>query len=181
MSRWNRVYNLTAVRDPQAMLAAHLLDSLAAAPWLTGPRLLDIGSGAGLPGIPLAIARPELHFTLLDSSAKRTRFMQQMIAELGLNNVTLAHTRVEDFSVLEPGFACAVSRAFAALPVLVEPAARLLAPHGRLLAYKGVYPAAELEALPDGDGGGLRLVEVVRLTVPGLAAERHLVHLQKVR
>ncbi len=172
LERWNRAYNLTAVREPEAMVVRHLLDSLSILPWLEGPRILDVGSGAGLPGIPLAIARPELEFCLLDSNGKRTRFLNQAVAELRLTNVGVARSRVEDY---QPAtlFNSVVSRAFATLVDLVADAGRLCAPEGRLLAMKGIYPDDELARLPT----GYRVVGVYSLRVPYLDAERHLVHL----
>lgn len=172
LERWNRAYNLTAVREPEAMVVRHLLDSLSILPWLEGPRVLDVGSGAGLPGIPLAIARPEMEFCLLDSNGKRTRFLNQAVAELRLTNVGVVRGRVEDY---QPAtlFNSVVSRAFATLVDLVADAGRLCAPEGRLLAMKGIYPDDELVRLPT----GYRVVGVYSLRVPHLDAERHLVHL----
>ena len=172
LERWNRAYNLTAVRDPDAMVVRHLLDSLSILPWIEGPRVLDVGSGAGLPGIPLAIARPALTFCLLDSNGKRTRFLNQAAAELQLPNVHVLRARVEDY---HPNslFNSVVSRAFATLADLLANAGRLCAPDGRLLAMKGVFPDDELARLPP----GYALVGVYPLHVPHLEAERCLVHL----
>jgi 16S rRNA (guanine527-N7)-methyltransferase len=172
LERWNRAYNLTAVRDPEAMVVRHLLDSLSILPWLEGPRVLDVGSGAGLPGIPLAIARPEYGFCLLDSNGKRTRFLTQATAELQLANVSVVRSRVEDYRPTAL-FNSVVSRAFATLADLVADAGRLCAPEGRLLAMKGVFPDDELARLPP----AYRVVGVYPLRVPHLDAERHLVHL----
>lgn len=172
LERWNRAYNLTAVREPEAMVVRHLLDSLSILPWLAGPRVLDVGSGAGLPGIPLAIARPEYTFCLLDSNGKRTRFLTQAAAELQLANVSVVRSRVEDYRPAAL-FNSVVSRAFATLADLVADAGRLCAPEGRLLAMKGVFPDDELARLPP----AYRLVGVYPLQVPHLDAERHLVHL----
>ncbi len=167
--RWNRVYNLTAVRDPDEMVTRHLLDALAVAPWLEGSRLLDVGTGAGLPGIVLAIARPELEVVLLDSSAKRTRFCVHAAGALALANVQVVTARVEAHR--DPAaFPCIVSRAVAPLAELLAACRHLLADGGVVLAMKGRDPAAEIAAL-----GGAGLAEVVVLEVPGLAAERHLV------
>ena len=175
LARWNRAYNLTAVREPEAMVVRHLLDSLSILPWLDGPRVLDVGSGADLPGIPLAIARPEMEFCLLDSNGKRTRFLTQAVAELCLANVGVVRGRVEDY---QPAtlFNSVVSRAFATLVDLVADAGRLCAPEGRLLAMKGIYPDDELARLPT----GYRVIGVYPLQVPDLDAERHLVHLAPV-
>jgi len=172
LERWNRAYNLTAVRDPEAMVVRHVLDSLSILPWLRGPRVLDVGSGAGLPGIPLAIARPEHEFCLLDSNGKRTRFLIQVAAELRLSNAGVVRGRVEDYRPKAP-FDSVVSRAFATLAALVADAGRLCAPGGRLLAMKGVFPDDELARLPS----GYSVVGVYPLRVPSLDAERHLVHL----
>jgi 16S rRNA (guanine527-N7)-methyltransferase len=172
LERWNRAYNLTAVRDPEAMVVRHVLDSLSILPWVEGPRVLDVGSGAGLPGIPLAIARPEYEFSLLDSNGKRTRFLTQVAAELRLNNVSVVRGRVEDYRP-ETLFNSIVSRAFATLADMVTDAGRLCAPAGRLLAMKGVFPDDELARLPP----GYVVVGVYPLRVPSLDAERHLVHL----
>jgi 16S rRNA (guanine527-N7)-methyltransferase len=175
LERWNRAYNLTAVRDPEAMVVRHVLDSLSILPWVEGPRVLDVGSGAGLPGIPLAIARPEYEFSLLDSNGKRTRFLTQVAAELRLNNVSVVRGRVEDYRP-ETLFNSIVSRAFATLADMVTDAGRLCAPAGRLLAMKGVFPDDELARLPP----GYVVVGVYPLRVPSLDAERHLVHLAPV-
>ena len=172
LERWNRAYNLTAVREPEAMVVRHLLDSLSILPWLEGPRVLDVGSGAGLPGIPLAIARPECQFCLLDSNGKRTRFLTQVTAELHLPNVGVVRSRVEDYRPATL-FNSVVSRAFATLAELVVDAGRLCAPTGRLLAMKGVFPDDELARLPS----AYQVVGVYPLRVPHLDAERHLVHL----
>ncbi len=172
LERWNRAYNLTAVRDPAAMVVRHLLDSLSILPWLQGPKVLDVGSGAGLPGLPLAIARPDCAFCLLDSNGKRTRFLIQAVAELQLPNVSVVRSRVEDY---QPAtlFNSVVSRAFATLADMAANAGRLCAPDGRLLAMKGVFPDDELARLPP----GYVVVGVYPLHVPHLEAERHLVHL----
>jgi len=172
LERWNRAYNLTAVRDPDAMVIRHLLDSLSILPWIDGPRVLDVGSGAGLPGIPLAVARPGLEFCLLDSNGKRTRFLTQVVAELQMKNVEVVRSRVEDYQPA-PLFNSVVSRAFATLADLWASAGRLCAPTGRLLAMKGVFPDDELARLPP----GYVLAGVYPLHVPNLEAERCLVHL----
>lgn len=172
LERWNRAYNLTAVRDPEAMVIRHLLDSLSILPWVEGPRVLDVGSGAGLPGIPLAVARPNCQFCLLDSNGKRTRFLTQVAAELQLTHVDVVRGRVEDYRPVVL-FNSVVSRAFATLADMVADAGRLCVPDGRLLAMKGVFPDDELARLPP----GYVVVGVYPLRVPNLEAERTLVHL----
>ena len=170
LEKWNRVYNLTAIRDRARMITHHLLDSLAVLPYVSGPRVLDVGSGAGLPGIPLAVANPELEVTLLDSNHKKVAFMRQAIGELGLRNAAVVADRVESWPT-EARFDTIVSRAFAELGEFVTPCARLLAPGGVFVAMKGVHPHEEIERLP----AGFRVERVIRLEVPGLDAERHLV------
>ncbi len=170
LMNWNRVYNLTSVRKPTEIVTRHILDSLSIIPHLRGRRVLDIGTGAGLPGIPLAVACPEREFYLLDSSSKKLRFVQQTLATLGLNNVVLEHTRVENY---RPGerFDTVICRAFSDLHDLYGHAARLCTPGGRILAMKGVYPMAEIECLEDKSV----IHDVLTIHVPGLDAERHLV------
>jgi 16S rRNA (guanine527-N7)-methyltransferase len=170
LQKWNRAYNLTAVRDPAAMVTRHLLDSLAVAPYVRGPRVLDIGTGPGLPGIPLAIALPRLEFVLLDSNGKKIRFLRQAAAELGLGNVRIEHTRVEQFRPREK-FDTLVSRAFASIAAMLAASAHLCRDTGRFLAMKGVYPEAELADIPP----AFRVEAVERLTVPGLDEQRHVV------
>jgi 16S rRNA (guanine527-N7)-methyltransferase len=170
LEKWNRVYNLTAIRDRAQMLTHHLLDSLAVVPHMRGPRVLDVGSGGGLPGIPIAIARPELSVTLLDSNHKKTAFLNQAVAELGLANVSVVAARAESWETAQR-FDTIVSRAFADLGEFVSVAGRLLAADGVLAAMKGVHPFEEIERLP----AGVAVREVLRLQVPGLDAERHLV------
>ena len=171
LARWNRVYNLTAVRDPHEMVIRHLLDSLAVLPWVRGPRILDVGTGAGLPGIPLAIALPGAEVSLLDRSAKKTRFLTQVLAELELTNAAVVRCRVEDY---HPGqlFDTVISRAFAALETFVAAAARLCRPGGRLLAMKG--PLAERETV----AGGHRIVAIHPVAVPGLTGTRCVVEIE---
>jgi len=171
LSRWNRAYNLTAVRDPVKMVPRHLLDSLAVLPYLQGQHCLDVGSGAGLPGLVLAVARPELSWVLLDSSAKKCRFLTHTRIALALPNVRVERSRVEDF---HPGtrFSTIISRALSNLAKFVAGAEGLLAPGGRLLAMKGRDPEHELSAL----GRYAEQAEVVPVRLPGLEdGYRHLV------
>jgi 16S rRNA (guanine527-N7)-methyltransferase len=171
--KWNRVYNLTSVRKPDDIIVRHILDSLVVVPHLHGRRVLDVGTGAGLPGIPLSLACPDMEFVLLDSNNKKIRFVRQAIADLGLGNVTVEQTRVEDYRPSQP-FDVVVSRAYSSLAEMHAQVERLLAPGGRLLAMKGVYPLAEMAALKEA-----RLpVEIIPLAVPGLDAERNLVILK---
>ncbi len=169
LAKWNRVYNLTAIRAPERMLTHHLLDSLAILPHIgTGP-LLDVGSGGGLPGIPLAIARPDLEVTLLDASQKKCGFMRQAALQLNLPRARVVHARVEAF-VWAGGFPRIVSRAFSDLREFVALTRRLLAPGGEWLAMKGLYPHEEVGQLQ-----GARVRSDVCLHVPGLEADRHLI------
>ena len=175
LDKWNRVYNLTAVRETERMVSHHLLDSLAAVPYFTGQTVLDVGSGGGFPGIPLAIARPELQVTLIDSIAKKTAFLLQAKAELGLVNLHVVTSRVEDYRP-ESGFDVITSRAFSDLRAFVALTRPLLNPGGRWLAMKGLMPHEEIASLP-------LLVKVSAnhaLHVPGLDASRHLIVLEPV-
>lgn len=171
--KWNRVYNLTSVRKPDDIIVRHILDSLVVVPYLEAQRVLDVGTGAGLPGIPLSLACPDTQFVLLDSNNKKVRFVRQAVAELGLDNVTVEQTRVEDYRPGQP-FDAVVSRAYSSLAEMHAQVERLLAPGGRLLAMKGVYPLAEMDALKE---AGLAS-EIIPLRVPGLDAERNLVILK---
>jgi 16S rRNA (guanine527-N7)-methyltransferase len=173
VQKWNRVYNLTAVREPARMLSQHLFDSLAIVPHLSGSSLLDVGSGAGLPGIPVAIARPRLTVTLLESNHKKAAFLKQAAIELRLDNVTVACERAEAWETARR-FDLVVSRALADLSEFVRLAGRLVAPGGALAAMKGVYPYDELAQLP----AGWSLKEAVALRVPGLRAARHWLRLE---
>jgi 16S rRNA (guanine527-N7)-methyltransferase len=175
LEKWNKVHNLTAVREPEMMVSQHLLDSLAVLPAVAARKtLLDVGSGGGLPGIPLALARADLAVTLLDSNHKKVAFLRQAKAELGLANVEVVCERVEAWRPADR-FGAVVSRAFADLGEFAALAGHLVAPGGALLAMKGIYPYEELARLP----ADFRLHEVWPLKVPQLAAERHLVILQK--
>jgi len=170
--KWNRAYNLTAVREPAEMVSRQLLDSLSILPWLQGPRVLDVGTGAGLPGIPLAIARPELNFTLLDSNGKKVRFVRQAILELGLRNISAEQQRVEQFHPPAP-FDTITSRAFAELKDFVSLTAPLLAPGGQWLAMKAALAGEESRALPAGLS-----TELLQLNVPGETASRQAVRIR---
>lgn len=174
VAKWNRVHNLTAVREARQMVVLHVLDSLSLLPYLDAARsLLDVGTGAGFPGVPIAIARPDLHVTLLDSSRKKCAFLEQAKVELGLDNVTVACERVETWRP-EQRYDAVVSRAFAELFDFVTQSRHLVAPGGRLLAMKGVYPFEEIARVPDSH----RVARVVELSVPSLEAKRHLVLLE---
>jgi len=174
LAKWNRTYNLTAIRDPLKMVSHHVLDSLAVAPHLPlrdeADALADVGSGGGLPGIPLAIARPGWHVTLNDSNQKKATFLRQAAIELALRNVTVQTGRVEQWRPAKL-FAVVISRGFAELADFVTACRHLVAPGGTLAAMKGVYPREELARVPAAAGCG----DVLRLRVPLLAAERHLV------
>ena len=170
LDKWNKAYNLTSVRDPQQMLVRHILDSIVVAPHLKGERFIDVGTGPGLPGIPLAIVLPQAHFTLLDSLGKRVRFLRQVQHELGLSNITPVQSRVEAFPS-EPPFDGVISRAFASLQDMVNWCHHLPSEQGQFYALKGVRPDDEIASLP----AGFRLVAVEALQVPELDGERHLV------
>lgn len=167
--KWNRVYNLTAIRDPAQMVSRQLLDSLSVLPYLKGPRVLDVGTGAGLPGVPLAVARPNWRFTLLDSNGKKVRFVNQVRADLSLKNLVVAQQRVERFRDPD-GFDTVTSRAFAKLPDMLACTQHLLAPDGRWVAMKGPGEEAERKDLPADIS-----IEVIPLHVPDLAGERRAV------
>ncbi len=173
IAKWNRVYNLTAIEDLGRMVSHHLLDSLAVLPHVDAQRLLDVGSGAGLPGIPLALARPSLEVTLLEASQKKAAFLQQAAIELELANVRVVHARAEDWRP-QARFPRIIARAVAALGEFVTRTGHLLEPGGRWLAMKGAYPQGEIARL-----AGARVLQVVPLRVPGLAAERHLVVVER--
>jgi 16S rRNA (guanine527-N7)-methyltransferase len=171
LEKWNRVVNLTAIRDPIEMIAQHLFDSLTLVPHLVGrANLADVGSGAGLPGIPLALARPDMRVTLIESNQKKAAFLRQAKIELGLDNVEVQAVRAEMFKP-ETLFEVVVSRAFAELDEFVRLSGHLLAPRGVILAMKGLYPYEELTRLPS----NCSVREVIPLEVPQLEATRHLV------
>lgn len=171
IEKWNKTYNLTAIRSHEQILRLHLLDSLAIVPYLQGARIADIATGAGLPGIPLAIYKPDYQFMLLDSNAKKTRFVQQAVLELQLNNVEVRHCRVEDYA---PAllFDTVVCRAFTSLRNMIDSCAHLLANNGCLLAMKGRVPEVELQSISQPHA-------IIPINVPGVAAERCLIQIQK--
>ncbi len=167
LQKWNKVYNLTAVRDPLEMVTLHLLDSLSVLPHINSKNLLDVGSGGGLPGIVLAICNPELQVTTIDTVQKKVIFMRQVKGELGLDNLSPIHARVENFQPNEP-FEIVISRAFSEIGLFIELTQHLIVENGRWLAMKGVMPATEL------DGLAVQPANIMPLKVAGLDAERHL-------
>jgi len=177
LDKWNKAFNLTSVRDPKEMISRHILDSLAILPYLEGNSLLDVGTGAGLPGIPVAIIRPEMEVSLLDSNSKKTRFLQQVKAELGLENVTVIHSRVEQADL--PKFNLVTARAFSTIDDIIDLAGRHCDDAGCLVLMKGVYPEEELQAVTGVDTGDFSLQDIKSLDVPGCDGQRHLVRLTK--
>jgi 16S rRNA (guanine527-N7)-methyltransferase len=175
MQTWNRVFNLTTITQPQEMVYLHIIDSLSILPYLHGKRCLDVGTGAGLPGIPLALANPEIEWVLLDKNNKKTRFLTQTIAELGLQaQVQAAHSRGEDFH--PPScFDSIISRAFGTIQLFAETTGHLLCPSGKLIAMKGRYPQDEMHDLPH----PFVVENVIRLEIKGLNVERHIIQLIK--
>lgn len=172
LAKWNAAYNLTAVRDPEQMVVKHVLDSLSILPHVPEGTLIDVGTGGGLPGFVLAVAKPGLRVTLLDSNGKKVRFLRQAIAELGVANASAVQSRVEAF---EERFDVVTSRAFATLADMVNGSGQLLAEQGEFLAMKGVRPDGEIAALPD----GFVVRDVLALRVPFLDEERHLVRIAR--
>lgn len=171
IEKWNRTYNLTSIRNRENMVRLHILDSLAILPWLQGPGVIDIGTGAGLPGIPLAIFASEFNFVLLDGNAKKTRFVQQVVLETGLKNVTVCHSRVEDYQPEIP-FNTITTRAFSDLYKMLDLSRHLLAEKGILLAMKGRRPEQELQkiSLP---------YSIFAIKVPGVEVGRCLIQVEK--
>jgi 16S rRNA (guanine527-N7)-methyltransferase len=174
MHKWNKAYNLTSVRDPQQMIIKHIVDSIVVAPFLDKNQYIDVGTGPGLPGIPLAIMCPDKHFILLDSLGKRVRFMKQVAYELKIDNIQPIQSRVEDF-VPETKIDGVLSRAFASLKDMLHWCQHLVDSHGVFLALKGQLPSDELKVLP----AEFYLQETIKLDVPGLEGERHIVKIKK--
>ncbi len=174
MGRWNRVFNLTAIRDPEEMVTRHVLDSLAVLPHLPAGTVVDVGSGAGLPGIPLALVEPKRRLTLLDRSHKRIDFLTEVTAQLGLPDVALVCQRVEDYKPAAP-YNVVIARAFASLHDIVTATDHLLAPNGVVVAMKGAFPTEEVAAI----SAPYRVAAAHVLHVPGLEAKRHLVVLAR--
>ncbi|WP_404397846.1 16S rRNA (guanine(527)-N(7))-methyltransferase RsmG [Idiomarina loihiensis] len=174
LDKWNKAYNLTSVRNPKDMLTRHIMDSLAVRKYLHGQRFIDVGTGPGLPGLPLAIAEPDKEFVLLDSLGKRIRFIRQVCHELKLNNVTAVQARVEDYQD-EKQFDGVISRAFASLNDMLSWCEHLPAENGRFYALKGLYPQDELEQLPE----QYKIESIDQINVPGIDESRHIVIISK--
>ena len=168
LQKWNKVYNLTAVRDPLEMVTLHLLDSLSVLPYVNANNLLDVGSGGGLPGIVLAICKPDIQVTTIDTVQKKAIFMRQVKGELGLSNLTVVHARVESYQPAEK-FEAIISRAFSEIALFIKLTQHLLAENGQWLAMKGQLPQQEIKDL------GLKINQIIPLKVAGLDAERHLI------
>jgi len=171
IEKWNKAYNLTAIRKRDEILHLHILDSLAILPFITGQKIIDVGTGAGLPGIPLAILMPEVQFTLVDSNSKKTRFVQQAIMELQIKNITVIHARIENLGY-EGQYDAVLSRAFASLKDIMKLTEYLLQAEGVLIAMKGQEPESELKEID-------RTYSVHPITVPGVDAERCVVRINK--
>jgi 16S rRNA (guanine527-N7)-methyltransferase len=172
LQKWNKAYNLTAIRDPEQMINLHLLDSLATLPFIEGNDVIDVGTGPGLPGMVLAICLPEKNFTLLDSNGKKTRFLTQVKMELGITNVTVLNERVEKHA-LQGHYDHVISRAFASLTDMINWTLPLPNEKGNFLAMKGVYPESEIQQLPE----GVEIQDIFPLKVTNVEAERHLVRM----
>jgi 16S rRNA (guanine527-N7)-methyltransferase len=170
LHKWNRAYNLTAVREPREMLTRHVFDSLTVLPFVSGQRIADMGTGAGLPGLLLALCYPDKHFTLVDSNGKKSRFVSHVVGQLQLPNIDVVQARVESLEISQP-FDTIVCRAFMSLHDFAVGCGRLLAASGRLVAMKGRHPTNELAAIP----AGWRVEQCVPAAVPGLAGERHII------
>lgn len=175
LNKWNQAYNLTSVRDPKEMISKHLLDSLALIPWITGDRIIDVGTGAGLPGIPLAICMPEKQFVLLDSDGKKTRFLTQVVFQLGLSNVKIEQARVEEY-VPEVLLDVVLTRAFSDLQEMLQKTRHLCSNNGLFLAMKGQKPENEIREI----GEEFKIQKIMPLTIPGSNAKRHVVIIENV-
>jgi len=171
IERWNKAYNLTAIRDRNEMLRLHIIDSLAVLPFISGQKIIDVGTGAGLPGIPLAIFMPDVQFTLLDSNSKKTRFVQQVVLELKLSNVEVVHSRVEKLG-REGEYDAVLSRAFASVADIINLTDYLLQPEGVLIAMKGQVPEEELKQIN-------RSYTVNSIVLPGVETERCVLRINK--
>lgn len=176
LNKWNKAYNLTSVRDPKDMLVKHILDSLVVGEHLQGDRFIDVGTGPGLPGIPLAILFPQREFVLLDSLGKRITFLRQVVFQLKLKNVTPVQMRVEKYPIEQP-FDGVLSRAFASLQDMINWCSHLIDEKGCFYALKGQYPTEEIELLPE----NIKVTNSYPLTVPTLDGERHLIELKKTQ
>lgn len=172
--KWNTAYNLTAVRDVREMIDRHILDSLVLVPYLRGKKFIDVGTGAGLPGVVLAIVRPDMDFSLVDSNGKKTRFLFQVKTQLDLQNIEVIHARVEKLQSVSK-YDGVLSRAFASLADMTSKTAPLLKTDGRFYAMKGVFPEQELSALPK----DYTVEASYQLVVPGAVAQRHLVVIRR--
>jgi len=169
LQKWNRIFNLTAIHDPREMVYLHILDSLSISPYLQGEKIIDVGTGAGLPGIPLALTHPQKQFVLLDSNGKKTRFLTQVIAELAIKNVEVIHARCQDF---HPSyyFDSIISRAFSRIADMLNQTQHLANENSHFLAMKGKYPREEIELLPT----EFELIHAYPLTIKGVSLERYL-------
>lgn len=170
LKKWNRTYNLTSITTSKAMVIRHILDSLAVSPYLKGESVIDVGTGAGLPGVPLSIVNPDMEFFLLDANNKKTRFLKQIKMELDLDNIVVVHSRAEAYTP-PIRFDTAIARAFSSLNEFLVMSQNLLCKDGQFLAMKGVYPLSEVDSVQE----GFHVDEVIKLDVPDLNAERHLI------
>ena len=172
--KWNKAYNLTSVRDPLDMVAVHLVDSIAVTPFVQGKRFIDVGTGPGLPGVPLSIMLPDSHFVLLDSLGKRIRFLKQVAFELKLANIEPVQSRVENYTS-EQGFDGVITRAYASIEDMLSSCEHLVEQNGQFIALKGQYPEQEIQSIPE----GFALQQSNVIDVPGLEAQRHVIMIQK--
>lgn len=172
IEKWNKIYNLTAIKKPEEMARLHILDSLTVLPYIKGQRVADIGTGAGFPGVPLAIFLPEVDFTLIDSNSKKTRFVQQAILELKLNNVMVIHSRIENAQIT-PVFSTVIMRAFSNLQTIIRLTRHVMDAQSVLLAMKGQYPYAELASLTVPHS-------VIPIRIPSMKAERCLIQIKGI-